>query len=449
MLTITILILLVLACFGLVWVLSLAEIALGYISYRQAEDIVATRPKNPALIVVSHLQEHLFALQFWRAFFHTGVALCVTMLIDFFTDNLWLTMLCASLAMLMVAGLHLLFTPRDLASRHESLVVRLTARLVRTLRQILGPIPGRVVASTDDDDTEDEELDEIHDRHFREFISRAEDADIIDPSEADMIQSVVELDDTLVRSVMVPRIDVIWIETGTTLEDALSLFIRSGYSRIPLTGESPDDILGIVYLKDVVRAIHRTKMDTSARVDHIARSISFVPESKTVWSLLQEMQRDSTHVALVIDEYGGTAGVVTLEDLIEEVVGDISDEYDVDDREDVTPVAPGEFLVTGSMSVSDFTETFDLSMDDNDDVDTVRGLFAKHLGRIPIESSTVEIENLRLEVESLEPRRNRVDQIRVWVTERDRRGTDQDPSETETDVETGAETESATSSEAS
>jgi len=148
-------------------------------------------------------------------------------------------------------------------------------------------------------------------------------------------------------------------------------------------------------------------------VDVLAREIRVVPESKSVWDLLQELQREAIHAAIVVDEYGGTAGLVTLEDLIEELVGEISDEYDDTEIEDVIPQPNGEFLVNAAMSVTDFSETFNLLLDDDEDVDTVGGLFAKSLGKIPTEGSVTEIENLTLTVDSLAGKRSRVDTIRV------------------------------------
>lgn len=214
---------------------------------------------------------------------------------------------------------------------------------------------------------------------------------------------------------MVPRTDVVWLNSGTTLEDATKIFIESGYSRIPLIGESPDDVLGIIFLKDIVRAMHIHRLTSNDEVNVLARELRVVPESKSVWDLLQELQREAIHAAIVVDEYGGTAGLVTLEDLIEELVGEISDEYDDVEIADVIPQPNGEFLVNASMSVTDFSEAFNLLLDDDEDVDTVGGLLAKSLGKIPIEGSVTDIENLTLTVASLAGKRNRVDTIRVAI----------------------------------
>jgi CBS domain containing-hemolysin-like protein len=233
---------------------------------------------------------------------------------------------------------------------------------------------------------------------------------MIEDTEAEMIQSVFDFGDTLVRAVMVPRTDILSIDAGSSLRRAMSLFLRSGYSRIPVIGESTDQILGIVYLKDVAAALHELGPDAEPPpVEALAREVRYVPESKQVSDLLRELQKETTHVAIVIDEYGGTAGLVTLEDLIEEIVGEIVDEYDTESAEAVA-LGDGSFRVSARMSIDDLGELFDIELDD-DEVDTVGGLLAKALGRVPIVGSTVEVSGVSLRAERLEGRRNRVSHI--------------------------------------
>ena len=146
-----------------------------------------------------------------------------------------------------------------------------------------------------------------------------------------MIHSVFELGDTIVREVMVPRTDVVFVERHKTLRQALSLALRSGFSRIPVVGEGVDDVVGVVYLKDLIRRTHDYRDSESAElVESVMRPANFVPETKPVDELLREMQAQQTHIAIVVDEYGGTAGLVTIEDILEEIVGEITDEYDVE-----------------------------------------------------------------------------------------------------------------------
>jgi CBS domain containing-hemolysin-like protein len=230
-----------------------------------------------------------------------------------------------------------------------------------------------------------------------------------------------------VRSVMVPRTDMVTIESGSTLNQAMSLFLRSGYSRIPVIGESSDDIKGLLYLKDVVASLHgRPASNLSRPVDGDCRPARYVPESKPVGDLLRELQRESTHVAIVIDEYGGTAGLVTLEDLIEEIVGEIVDEYDSEVPEQ-EQLDDGGYRVSARMGIDDLGELFGLDLDD-EEVDTVGGLLAKTLGRVPIVGSEVTIDGIGLRAERVEGRRNRVSHVIAYRlppehTEQDERET--------------------------
>jgi CBS domain containing-hemolysin-like protein len=284
--------------------------------------------------------------------------------------------------------------------------------MVRFLTSVLGPIPGWLVAlgssaapgAPGGDDAF------FSEQEFRELVDRASESDMIEDTEAEMIQSVFDFGDTLVRAVMVPRTDIVGIDSGASLHEAMSLFLRSGYSRVPVIGEDTDHILGIVYLKDVAAVVH--ELDAGVEpptVDSMAREVRYVPESKPVSDLLRELQKESTHVAIVIDEYGGTAGLVTLEDLIEEIVGEIVDEYDTESAEAVE-LGDGSYRVSSRMSIDDLGELFDMELDD-DEVDTVGGLLAKALGRVPIVGSRVEVQGVSLRADRLEGRRNRVSHI--------------------------------------
>ena len=165
---------------------------------------------------------------------------------------------------------------------------------------------------------------------LRELVDMAEARSVIEHDERDMIQSVFELGDTIAREVMVPRTDVVWIERGKTVPQALALALRSGFSRIPVIGENVDDIVGVVNLKDLARRGQDPENARQTKVDELMRRPMFVPESKPVDELLREMQAQRSHLAIVIDEYGGTAGVVSMEDIVEEIVGEITDEYDIE-----------------------------------------------------------------------------------------------------------------------
>jgi CBS domain containing-hemolysin-like protein len=206
---------------------------------------------------------------------------------------------------------------------------------------------------------------------------------------------------------MVPRTDMLVIERGKQLRQGFSLFLRSGFSRVPVVGEGPDDVIGVLYLKDVARRINA---DSSAGqtvvVGQLMRPAVFVPESKPADDLLREMQRDQTHLAIVVDEYGGTAGLVTIEDILEEIVGEITDEYDRE-ADAVEHFDDGSVRVPAVMHIDDLGELFDIDLED-DDVDTVGGLLAKALGRVPIPGAHAEVHGLDLLADGRAGRRNRI-----------------------------------------
>jgi CBS domain containing-hemolysin-like protein len=202
------------------------------------------------------------------------------------------------------------------------------------------------------------------------------------------------------------------IERGKTLRQAFSLFLRSGFSRVPVVGEGPDDVLGVLYLKDVARRLNADP--TAAQgvsVEQLMRPAAFVPDSKPADDLLREMQHDQTHLAIVVDEYGGTAGLVTIEDILEEIVGEITDEYDRD-ADVVEELEDGAVKVPAVMHIDDLGELFDLDLED-DDVDTVGGLLAKALGRVPIPGARAEVHGLELLAEGRAGRRNRIASVVV------------------------------------
>jgi CBS domain containing-hemolysin-like protein len=245
---------------------------------------------------------------------------------------------------------------------------------------------------------------------LRDLVEIAQQRGVVEESERDMIESVFELGDTIVREVMVPRTDVVVIERGKTVKQALNLLLRSGFSRVPVIGDNADEVLGLAYLKDLVKK-ERTEGGATVKVEDVMRPAVFVPESKPVDELLREMQKSLGHVAVVVDEYGGTAGLVTLEDIVEEIVGEITDEYDresapVEDLED------GTRRVTARLPVEDLEELYGVELP-HEDVETVGGLLATTLGRVPIPGATVVVEGLQLVAESAKGRRNRIGTVLV------------------------------------
>jgi CBS domain containing-hemolysin-like protein len=248
------------------------------------------------------------------------------------------------------------------------------------------------------------------DEELHEMVDQASERGLVEESERAMIHSVIDLGETLVRELMVPRTDMVWMEGEKTLRQGLSLALRSGFTRIPVIDENLDNVIGIAYVKDLARRVHeRHESENEEKVAQHMRKATFVPENKIVTELLKEMQRNQIHMAIVVDEYGGTAGLITIEDILEEIVGEIDDEYD-EDTEDVVWVDEKTARISARLHVDDFAESLkiELSEDAVEDVDSVGGLLAKTLGRIPIAGSTIVIDGWRLTAERPVGRRHRI-----------------------------------------
>ena len=256
-------------------------------------------------------------------------------------------------------------------------------------------------------ETSDEEEKEAQSEdQLAVMVERVSESDVIEDDERDMLQSVFQLSHTLVREVMVPRTDMISINVDQSLDKVLSLFTRSGYSRVPVIGDSVDDLRGVVYLKDVMRRVHHRSDADDLTVGEVMRVAVFVPETKMVDDLLHEMQQGSVHIALVVDEYGGIAGLVTIEDLLEELVGELNDEHDRALPE-IEELKPGTYRVPARMPIDELGELFGLEISD-DDVDTAGGLLAKAVGRVPIAGSETNVAGLHLTADRFEGRRKRL-----------------------------------------
>lgn len=237
-----------------------------------------------------------------------------------------------------------------------------------------------------------------------EFIAFADAAvqdEVLEPVERDLIESVITFGDTVVREVMVPRTDMTTVDRDRTVAATLELSSDVGYSRLPVEGENIDDLIGLVYVKDLIRA----ELDggDNRRIDELLRQARFVPETKQVAHLLREMQEESFHMAIVVDEYGGVAGLVTLEDLIEELVGEIVDEYDVEEPL-VERQRDGTLRVDGRILISELNDIAGLALPEGD-FDTVAGLVFDRFGRVPIEGEHTDADGYILKVERVQARR--------------------------------------------
>ncbi len=329
----------------------------------------------------------------------------------------WRALLVAAALMTLLSFVLIGVASRTLGRQHADRISLASAGIALALARLLGPIPKVLImvgnAMTPGKGFRDGPF--TSEAELRDLVDLAEERQVIEAGERQMIHSVFELGDTIVREVMVPRTDIVFIERAKTVRQALSLALRSGYSRIPVVGDSEDDVVGFAYLKDLARRSYDYRQGESTEtVDSVMRPASFVPDTKPVDELLREMQAARNHVAVVIDEYGGTAGLVTIEDILEEIVGEITDEYDVEAPRH-QKVTEREFRVSVRLSLEELDELYGTNLA-CDDVETVGGLLARELGRVPIPGSTIEVQGLRLTTESGQGRRNRVGTVLVART---------------------------------
>jgi CBS domain containing-hemolysin-like protein len=301
---------------------------------------------------------------------------------------------------------------RTLGRQHAPSVALATAGLTIRTTKVFGPLPRLIIALanalTPGPGYRDGPF--ATEAELRDLVDLAQERDVIESGERDMIASVFELGDTLVREVMVPRPDMVFIESTKTVRQAISLALRSGFSRMPVIGENVDDVVGIAFLKDLVSREREGWEDRP--VDAVMRPAVMVPDSKPADDLLREMQAARTHMAIVIDEYGGTAGLVTIEDVLEEIVGEIADEYDTE-APPVEWLDPDSARVTARLPAHDLVELFDVEVPEAEDVDTVGGLLASALGRVPIAGATATVAGLTLTAERAAGRRNRIGTVVV------------------------------------
>lgn len=257
----------------------------------------------------------------------------------------------------------------------------------------------------------------------REMVDIALEHGVVENTERKMIQSVFDLTCTTARQVMVPRPEMVWIESDKNAGQATALCVRSGYSRLPVVGDNVDDIVGVVYLKDLVqKTYYSTDGGRSVAVSDVMREATFVPDSKSLDELLEEMQRQRFHIAMLVDEYGGIAGLISIEDILEEIVGEIADEYDSDEIAPVEKIGPRRYRVHAKLSLEDLAEFVEeelgqtLEFDDDDvDVDTVGGLLAYALGRVPLPDATAHTHGMQLRAEGGTDRKGRLRIVTVIV----------------------------------
>jgi len=393
-----------------------AEAALSRVSRVTADELERQGRRGAARLqqVVADPARYLNVLTLLRVACELVATVLVTVVcLDRFSTT-WQAVIVAGLVMTVVCYVAVGVSPRTIGRQHAARVALLSARVVLTLARVLGPLPQLLIlvgnALTPGKGFREGPF--ASEAELRDLVDLAQENKLIEDRERVMIHSVFELGDTIAREVMVPRTDVVFIERHKTLRQAMSLALRSGFSRIPVVGEGSDDVLGVAYLKDIIRRTYEYRdAESTETVESVMRRAVFVPESKPVDELLREMQAQQTHIAIVVDEYGGTAGLVTIEDVLEEIVGEITDEYDVE-RPLIEDLPDGAVRVSARLHIDELAERFGVDLDD-DDVDTVGGLLAKHLGRVPIPGARVHVAGLQLTAEGTQGRRNRLGTVVV------------------------------------
>lgn len=377
--------------------------------------------------VLTEPSRYLSVLLLVRVGGETGAVVLMTVALLHWLGGGWRTFLIALAVMTGVLYVVAGIWPRTLGRQYDRQLAVIAAGILYPVVRALGPLPRVLLAVggalTPGRRGRDRVL--ASEEELRGLVDLLEERRVIEPTERAMIHSVFELGDTIVREVMVPRTDIVFVERDRTVRQALSLALRSGFSRIPVVGENEDDVIGIAYLKDLVaHSRERPEGEAVEKVESVMRPAPFVPESKPVDVLLRDMQARQIHLAIVIDEYGGTAGLVTIEDILEEIVGEITDEYD-QEQPVVDWLAPGRARVTARLPVTDLEELFGVTIE-AEDVETVGGLLAHALGRVPIAGSTATVAGLTLTAESLAGRRNRIQTVTVARSERSAPGASQD-----------------------
>jgi len=401
-------------------VLACLEAALGRISAPLATSLVQDRRRGAKRLsrLVAERAQPLNLLLLLRIVAEIAGVASATVLVVHARGEGFGTVAIATLLMTLVSYVLVGVAARTLGQQNAQAVALATAGIVTAVTRVFGPLP-RLLIVLGNVLTPGRGFREgpfATEAELRALVELAVQRGEVDARERQLIDSALDLGDTIVREVMVPRPDMVFVERGRTVRQGLNLALRSGFSRIPVIGDSEDDVVGVVFLKDLAsRAISENR--GTAHVEDVMRPASFVPDSRPVDELLREMQAGRIHLAVVVDEYGGTAGLVTIEDILEEIVGEITDEYDRDD-DPIERLAVGRWRVTARLPVDELGLLLSADLT-REGVDTVGGLLAAELGRVPIPGAAVDLaagdHGVRLEAESSAGRRNRIGTVLVTL----------------------------------
>jgi CBS domain containing-hemolysin-like protein len=357
--------------------------------------------------IASDIPNHVNAINFVRVLCEMFAAILVALAFVSGGLDLYGSLIWSAVAMTVVTFVLVGSSPRSVGRAHPVFIVRWTGRLVRLLRIVLGPITVALVG-VGNLVTPSRSRSQVNtERQLLSMVDEATESDAIEEEDRELIRSIFDFGDTILREVMIARTEMVALDATVSIDDALGQFLAVGFSRMPVVGVDNDDVKGIAHVKDAARfARSKPEQALTTPITAIARPALFLPEVKAADEALRQLQAEANHMALVVDEYGGIAGLVTMEDLIEEVIGDIADEHD-DDENEFTDLDDGSLRVSAAASIDDLAERLDIEIDE-DDVDTVGGLFVKEFGRFPVAGDAVEVQGLRIVAERVERRRKRL-----------------------------------------
>jgi CBS domain containing-hemolysin-like protein len=376
-------------------IFAMTEAALGAVSPARAAELAREGKRGASALqaVAADAVRHINLLLLLRLLSElTATVLVALVMVETFQGSAWKAALVTAGVMTLVSYVVVGVAPRTIGRQHAYRVGRVTAPVLRWLGRILNPLANLliIIGNAVTPGRGFREGPFATQVELRELVDLAEQRGVVEHGEREMIHSVFALGDTIAREVMVPRTEMVWIEAGKNAEQALALALRSGFSRIPVVGESVDDVLGVVYLKDMARRVQEGSAKQT-QVSTLMRDAVFVP-----------------------DEYGGTAGLITIEDILEEIVGEITDEYDVE-RPPIEKIDEDHVRVTARLPIEDLGDIFDVDLP-ADEVETVGGLLAQALGRVPIPGSSAAVGGLTLVAEGTTGRRNHIDTVLVHRT---------------------------------
>ncbi len=374
------------------FILSLFHIVLGSFSKISLSRFLEAREKGERARILAAFEETLLAVEFLRIVIILALVVYGFVVFDGTAGRpIWLF-----LAALAIYALFLDIVPRLLVLTGKPVILRMFLPAFPIVRVIASPLLllSRNLLAREEQREEKEEDREASQEEIETFIDEATEEGIIEKGEDELLRNVVEFGDTVVREVMTPRASMVCLRKDATIDNLKDHIIKEKYSRIPVYKDRLDNVEGIVMAKDILE--YSDEKHKGQPIDALIRPVAFVPESMPVADLLREFQKVKTKMAIVVDEHGGVSGLVTMEDVVEEIVGEIQDEYDTEEAQ-IVENGPLDFTVSGATEVEELEELFDTELADDDFI-TVGGLVTRHLGRLPHKGESLTVKGLVLEV---------------------------------------------------